>query len=159
MLFLAGAATAARADKPAVARDLLDEGHSVARQLGYDGNEYFTGFGPTNVHLYRLDVRRVLGDGAGVLSAARQVPPDDLSRLPKERRSMYYVNVAWGHSLAGHPDKVVSTLLTTESLFPDVVRCCPLAIDLIDGLRRSTSSTRSRELEQLAARAGLENHS
>jgi hypothetical protein len=31
LLFLAGAANAARANKPAVARDLLDEGHSVAR--------------------------------------------------------------------------------------------------------------------------------
>lgn len=155
MLFLAGAVTAARANKPAVARDLLDEGHSVARQLGYDGNEYFTGFGPTNVHLYRVGVQLQLGDGAGVLSAASQVPPDDLSRLPKERRSSYYLDVAWGHSLAGHPDEAVSTLLMTESLFPDVVHCRPFAIDLVDSLRRSASGTRSRELEQLAARTGL----
>jgi hypothetical protein len=46
ILFLAGAVTAARANKPAVARDLLDEGQSVTRRLGYDGNEYFTSFGP-----------------------------------------------------------------------------------------------------------------
>jgi hypothetical protein len=158
MLFLAGAATAARANKPAVARDLLDEGQSVTRQLGYDGNEYFIGFGLTNVHLYRVGVRLQLGDGADVLSAASQIPPDDFSRLPKERRSSYYVDVAWGHSLAGHPDDAVSTLLTAENLFPDAVRCRPFAIDLLDGLRRSASGTRSRELEQLAARAGLPAH-
>lgn len=158
MLFLAGAATAARANKPEVARDLLDEGDSVARQLGYDGNEYFTSFGPTGVHLYRVDVWRALGDGAGVLSAARQVSPDDLSRLRKERRASHHLNVAWGHSLAGHPDAAVSALLTTENLFPDVVRCWPYALDLLDHLRRSASGTRSRELEQLAARAGLANH-
>jgi transcriptional regulator with XRE-family HTH domain len=158
MLFLAGAVTAARANKPSVARDLLDEGQSVAHQLGYDGNEYFTGFGPTNVHLYRVGVRLQLGDGAGVLSAASQVPLDDLSRLPKERRSSYYIDVAWGHSLAGHPDDAVSTLLTAENLFPDAVRCRPFAIDLLDGLRRGASGTRARELEQLAARAGLPDH-
>jgi transcriptional regulator with XRE-family HTH domain len=160
LLFLAGAANAARANKPAVARDLLDEGHSVARQLGYDSNEkeYFSSFGPTEVNLYRVHVWRALGDGAGVLSASRQVSPDDLSRLRKDRRSSYHVDVAWGHSLAGHPDTAISALLTTESLFPDVVRCWPLALDLLDHLRRSASGTRSRELEQLAARAGLANH-
>ncbi|MGH3828526.1 MAG: helix-turn-helix domain-containing protein [Pseudonocardiaceae bacterium] len=158
MLFLAGAVCAARAHKPAVARDLLAEGDSVARQLGYDGNEYFTGFGPTNVHMYRVGVQLQLGDGAGVLNAARQIPPDDLSRMPKERRSSYYIDLAWGHSLAGHPDDAVSTLLTAESLFPNAVRCRPLAIDLIDSLRRGASGTRARELEQLAARAGLTDH-
>ena len=160
LLFLAGAATAARANKPAVARDLLDEGHSVACQFGYDSNEneYFSSFGPTEVHLYRVDVWRALGDGAGVLNAARQVSPDDLSRLRKERRSSYHVNVAWGHSLAGHPDDAVSALLATEKSFPDVVRCWPFALDLLDHLRRSASGARARELEQLAARAGLPNH-
>ena len=67
----------------------------------------------------------------------------------------YYIDVAWGHSLAGHPDDAVSTLLTAENLFPDAVRCRPFAIDPLDGLRRSASGTRARELEQLAARAGL----
>ncbi|MGH3721343.1 MAG: helix-turn-helix domain-containing protein [Pseudonocardiaceae bacterium] len=158
MLFLAGAATASHAHRPAVARDFLDEGHSVARQLGYDGNEYFTGFGPTNVHLYRLIVRCELGDGAGVLSAARQVPMDDLGRLPKERRGCYYINVAWGHSLAGHPDDAVSTLLTFESLLPEEVRCRPIVIELVEGLLRGSRGTRTGELQQLAARIGLADH-
>jgi transcriptional regulator with XRE-family HTH domain len=159
MLFLAGAVCAARAHKPAVARELLAEGDSVARQLGYDGNEYFTGFGPTNVHMYRVGVQLQLGDGAGVLNVVRRIPPDDLSRMPKERRSSYYIDLAWGHRLAGHPDDAVSTLLTAEGLFPNAVRCRPFAIDLIDNLRRGASGTRSRQLEQLAARAGLTNNS
>ncbi|MGH3831689.1 MAG: helix-turn-helix domain-containing protein [Pseudonocardiaceae bacterium] len=158
MLFLAGAVCAARAHKPVVARELLAEGDSVARQLGYDGNEYFTGFGPTNVRMYRVGVQLQLGDGAGVLNAACRIPPDDLSRMPQERRSSYYIDLAWGHSLAGHPDDAVSTLLTAEGLFPNAVRCRPFAIDLIDSLRRNASGTRARELEQLAARAGLTNH-
>lgn len=157
LLFLAGAVTAARAKKPAVARDLLDEGRGVARQLGHDSidNEYFCSFGPTEVNLYRAAAWRLLGDGAGVLNASRQVSSDDLSRLRKDRRSSYHVDLAWGHSLAGHPDDAARALLTTEKLFPDVVRCWPLALDLLDHLRRSASGTRARELTQLATRAGL----
>jgi transcriptional regulator with XRE-family HTH domain len=155
MLFLMGAVVAARANKPAVARDLLNEGHSVACQLGYDGNECFTAFGPTNVHLHQVAVLLDLGDGASAITAARQVTPDGLARLPKERRANYYIDVARGHSLVGHNDDAVATLLTAERLFPDEIRCRPIAIDLVDGLRRGALSTRSTELHQLAGRIGL----
>jgi transcriptional regulator with XRE-family HTH domain len=157
MLFLMGAVVAARANKPAVARELLNEGHGVARQLGYDGNECFTAFGPTNVRLHQIAVLLDLGDGAGAVTAARQVTPDGLSCLPKERRANYYLDVARGHSLTGHSDDAVTTLLTAESLFPDEIRCRPLAIDLVDDLRCGSLATRSTELHQLAARIGLTN--
>lgn len=158
MLFLMGAVVAARATKHAVARDLLGEGHDVARQLGYDGNERFTAFGPTNVHLHQVAVLLDLGDGAGAVEAARQVTPDGLNWLPKERRANYYIDLARGRSLAGHRDEAVSTLLTADRLFPDEIRCRPIAIDLIETLRRSSTGTHARELEQLAVRAGLINH-
>ena len=158
MLFLMGAVIAARTSNHAAAGDLLDEGHSVARQLGYDGNECFTAFGPTNVRLHQIAVLLDLGDGAGAVGVARRVTPDDLNRLPKERRASYYLDLARGHSLAGYRDDAISTLLTADSLFPDDIRCRPIAIGLIESLRRSTSGTRSWELEQLAARAGLTNH-
>ena len=155
MLFLMGAVVAARANKPAAARDLLNEGHSIAHQLGYDGNECFTAFGPTNVHLHQVAVLLDLGDGTGAVSAARNVTPDGLTRLPKERRANYYLDVARGHNLAGHHHNAVSTLLTAESLFPDEIRCRPVAIDLVEGLRRSSVGTHSAELHRLAARIGL----
>jgi len=158
MLFLMGAVVAARASNHAAARDLLNEGHSVARQLGYDGNECFTAFGPTNVHLHQVAVLLDLGNGAAAVQAARHVTPDGLNRLPKERRANHYLDVARAHSLAGHREETVSTLLTADSLFPDEIRCRPIAVDLIDGLRRSASGTCSRELDQLVARAGLTDH-
>jgi len=158
MLFLMGAVVAARASNHAVARDLLHEGDDVARQLGYDGNECFTAFGPTNVHLHQVAVLLDLGDGAGVVQAAQQITPEGLNRLPKERRANYYLDVARGHSLAGHRDEAVHALLTADRLFPDEIRCRPIAIDLIERLRRSSSGTHGRELEQLVVRAGLTNH-
>ena len=75
----------------AVARDLLHEGHDVARQLGYDGNECFTAFGPTNVYLHQVAVLLDLGDGAGAVQAAQHITPEGLNRLPKERRANYYL--------------------------------------------------------------------
>jgi hypothetical protein len=134
---------------------LLAEGHNVARQLGYDGNECFTAFGPANVHLHQVAVLLDLGDGAGAIAAARHMMPDGLGRLPKERRANYYIDVARAHSLSGHRDDAVDTLLTAESLFPEEMRCRPIAIELVDGLRRAASGTCSEELEQLAGRIGL----
>lgn len=155
MLFIRGADVAGRAARTMIARDLLNEAHSVARQLGYDGNERFTSFGPTNVLLHEVPVLLDLGDGTRAVNAALRVTPDDLSRLPKERRANYYLNLARGHSLTGHSDDAVSTLLTAESLFPDEIRCRPYAHGILNDLRRSASGTHSQKLEQLAARAGL----
>lgn len=157
MLFLMGAVVAARAGNHGVARDMLDEGHNVAGMLGHDGNECFTAFGPTNVHLHQVAVLLDLGDGAGAVAAARHVTPDGLGRPPKERRANYYIDVARAYRLSGHRDEAVSTLLTADSLFPDEIRCRPVAIDLVDGLRRTSTSpgTRSEKLEQLAGRIGL----
>jgi hypothetical protein len=155
MLFLMGAVVAARATKHAVASDLLDEGQSIARQLGYDGNECFTAFGPTNVHLHRVAVLLDLGDGAGAVSAARHVTADGLSRLPKERRANYYLDVARGQRMAGNPDEAVGTLFTAGRLFPDELRCRPVALDLVADLRRSSTGAHSTKLRELAGRIGL----
>jgi hypothetical protein len=155
MLFLMGAVVAARASNRAAASDLLDEGQRVARQLGYDGNERFTAFGPINVHLHRVAALLDLGDGAGAVSAARHVTTDGLSRLPKERRANYYLDVARGHKISGHRDDAVGTLLTADRLFPDELRCRPLALDLVEDLRRSSVGAHSTQLHKLAARIGL----
>ena len=155
MLFLMGAVVAARASRQALALDLLAEGESVARQLGHDENDCFTAFGPTNVNLHRVAVLLELGDGTGAVGAARQVAPDGLARLPKERRATYYLDVAWGHSLAGHQDEAASTVLAAEGLFPDEIRCRPMALDLVGVLRRCPSRAHVKEIEQLAVRIGL----
>lgn len=158
MLFLMGAVVAARASNHAAARELLAEGHGVAVQLGYDGNECFTAFGPTNVHLHQVAVLLDLGDGVGAIEASRYVTADGLSRLPKERRANFYLDVARGYSLSGQRDEAVRTLLTADRLFPDELRCRPPAIDLIELLRRSVSGTPAKELSQLAVRVGLTEH-
>jgi transcriptional regulator with XRE-family HTH domain len=153
MLFLMGSVVAARMSDAAQARELLTEGHSVANQLGQDGNERFTAFGPTNVRLHQLAVLTELGDNAGAVAAARQIDPDGLDRLPKERRANCYLDIARAHVAMGQRDPALKVLLTADRLFPDEVRYRPIAVGLVDDLWRH--GTHSTELEQFAQRIGL----
>jgi hypothetical protein len=154
MLFLMGAVVAARAMRGAVAREFLAEGAGVAAQLGFDGNERYTAFGPTNVALHRVAVLADLGDGGAVVDAARAILPGDLAMLPRERRANFHIDVARGHALAGRRDEAVAALLDAEALAADEVRCRPVATALIADLQRRPGP-RSWPLTELAARAGM----
>jgi transcriptional regulator with XRE-family HTH domain len=154
MLFLMGAVVAGRAMRGAVAREFLAEGAGVAGQLGFDGNERYTAFGPTNVALHRVAVLADLGDGGAVVDAAREVLPGDLVLLPRERRANFHIDVARGHALAGRRNEAVTALLNAETLAADEVRCRPVATALIAELQRRPGP-RSWPLTELAARAGM----
>jgi hypothetical protein len=95
-----------------------------------------------------------LGDGGAAVEAAREVSPDRLAALPKERRANFHIDVAQGHALAGRRDEAVTALLDAETLAPDEVRCRPVATTLIADLQRRPGP-RCWQLAQLAARAGL----
>jgi transcriptional regulator with XRE-family HTH domain len=157
MLFLMGAVVAAQAMRGAVARSLLAEGAGVAAQLGYDGNERYTAFGPTNVALHRVAVLADLGDGGAAMEAASEVRPDGLARLPRERRANFHIDVARGYALAGRRDEAASALLDAEALAADEIRCRPVVTALIADLL-GRPGPRSQHLVQLAARAGLSAH-
>jgi transcriptional regulator with XRE-family HTH domain len=153
MLFLMGSVVAAKMHNTVLARELLAEGQSVADQLGRDGNERFTAFGPTNVRLHQVSVLADLGDGSGAVAAARRISPDGLGQLPKERRANCYLDVARIHVEMGQRDDAVRVLLDADRLFPDEVRHRPVATSLVDELWRF--GTPSSELERLASRVGL----
>jgi hypothetical protein len=154
MLFMMGAVVAAQAKQGALARALLAEGAGVAAQLGRDGNERYTAFGPTNVVLHRVAVLVDLGDGGAAVEAAYEVTPDGLAWLPKERRANFHVDLARGRALTGRRDEAITALLDAERLAPDEVRCRPVARALIADLQRRPGP-RSWQLTRLAARAGL----
>jgi hypothetical protein len=116
-----------------------------------------TALGPTNVGLHRVAVLVDLGDGGAAVEAAREVNPDGLAMLPKERRANFHIDVARGHALAGRRDPAVRALLDAETLAPDEVRCRPMATALITELQRRPGP-RSWQLVQLSSRAGLSAH-
>jgi hypothetical protein len=88
----AGAFTAARNDDRDTAVRLLDEADDAGRRLGRDDNAHWTGFGPTNVALHRVNVALVLGDAGTAIAIARQI---DLSRIElAERRATLFLDSA-----------------------------------------------------------------
>jgi hypothetical protein len=157
MLFLMGSVVAARAQRGALARELLAEGAGVAAQLGCDANERHTAFGPANAVLHRVAVLADLGEGGAAVEAAREVTSGGLAALPRERRAAFHVDVARGYALAGKRDEAVTALLKAEALAPDEVRCRPVATALITGLQRRPGPP-SGQLTQLAARTGRPAH-
>jgi hypothetical protein len=90
-LILRGAIAAAKREDRANAAVLLDEADDAGRRLGRDDNAHWTGFGPTNVALHRVNVALTLGD-AGTALAIRRA---DRSRLHPARR-------AEGEPVLGH---------------------------------------------------------
>jgi hypothetical protein len=64
MLHLRTAIAAARTQDRPTADELLGVAARAAERLGYDGNHWLTGFGPTNVELHRLSAALDLGDVA-----------------------------------------------------------------------------------------------
>ena len=155
MQFLMGAVIAAKAHKPNLAQDLLTEGHSVARQLGYDGNEHFTAFGPTNVHLHQVSVLIDLGEGDAAARATGNVSLDHLARLPKERRANFHIDIARAHAIAGRSTNAAKALLRADALFPNEIRYRPAATALVGDLLRRTSGSLADDMRQLANRAGV----
>jgi transcriptional regulator with XRE-family HTH domain len=85
-LFLRAAVAAARMNDRQTATLLLIEASRAARELGHDGNEYWTSFGPTNVQLHRVHVALALGDGGTAVGHALKV---DIAKvaLPDGRRA------------------------------------------------------------------------
>ena len=155
MLFLMGSVVAARVGRTTTARELLAEGETVAARLGEDRNERYTAFGPTNVLLHRVSTLVEVGDGGAAVEVAGRVSPDGLARLPPERRANFLIDCARGWFQAGDHRQAVTALLKAESLAADEVRCRPIAIFLIDELRRAQPTKPSWSLQQLLSRVGL----
>jgi len=150
MSFLLGAVVAARASQGAAARALLREGAQVAAQLGGDRNERFTSFGPTNVLLHTVAALVDLHDGTAAIDIAKSVHPDLLSRLPKERRANFHLDVARGHLQRGHRAAALDALLQAQAVAPNEVRCRPVGLGLVSDLQQRWIGTPPWSLRQLA---------
>lgn len=81
--------------------------------------------------------------------------PEDLSRLPKERRANFYLDVARGHAQERRLDRALACVLEAETLAPDEVRCRPLALSLIGSRQQRWLGSTPWSLRQLAGRTGL----
>lgn len=154
MLFLMGSVIAARDGQASTTRDLLNEGQAVGERLDEDRNDRWTAFGPTNVVLHRVAALVELREGNGALEAGVEATPEGLSRLPKERRANFRIDLARAAFQCGQRDRAIDYLWQAYELAPDEVRCRPVARGLLDDLNR-TSPVASYRLRQLATAVGL----
>ncbi|MGH8922882.1 MAG: helix-turn-helix domain-containing protein, partial [Actinomycetes bacterium] len=164
MLFLKAAmaqAAAAEADDhspTALARAVpgyLDQADEHADHLGFDGNELWTSFGPTNCKLYRVAAHVQLSEGADAVAVAADIPGAALADLPRERRAHLLTDRAIGEKQAGLRTEAVATLLKAEEEAPEEVLCRPRTKQLVEDLRLLATGSAEGRLRALADRCGL----
>ncbi|MEU8541014.1 helix-turn-helix transcriptional regulator [Streptomyces sp. NPDC048717] len=135
--------------------DLLDQADGHAERLGYDGNELWSSFGPTNCALYRVSTHVHLNEGAEAVEAAAAIPAEGFAGLPRERRAHLLADRALGELQAGKRETAVDTLLAAERLAPEEVQCRPRTKSTVENLRLLGVGSAEGRLRALADRCGL----
>lgn len=158
MLYLTAAvASSARARTTAsvnAATTLVEEAEEAARSQGEDRNEDWTAFGPTNVHLHRVDVLVRVEDGLSALEAADALDAGAFATLTRERRAQHLISTARASLLTRRKNEAAASLLEAERLAPEEVRSRPTAVRLVQDIVGVTPVP-TGELRALAQRCGL----
>ncbi|BCJ76902.1 hypothetical protein CS0771_64460 [Catellatospora sp. IY07-71] len=142
-LVLRGAAAAARSGDHDGAECFLDQATRAADRLGRDGNARWTGFGPANVDLHRVNVALTLGDAGRAIRLARLVRHDRL--LSAERRVSLFLDVAQAYALWGRQESALGALYAAVRIAPQEVRNRPAVHRLVHGLcTRAGAGVRTR---------------
>jgi hypothetical protein len=150
-LMLVGATACGRAGERAEAMAFLRHANLLAKQLGRDGNEVWTSFGPTNVAIHRVTVAAELGDFRQAVDLGAAL---DVRTMPRERRVRHRLEVARGLYHLDHRDDTLHTILDMERAAPEQVRHHFLTHELVQGLMRTTRARPDPDLVALARRLG-----
>jgi hypothetical protein len=132
-LHMRAAVVAGRAGKPDTAWDHLGEAHRAARQV-----PEAIYFGTALVRIHELAVAVELDDSPEVVQrAAAWHPPD---RLPAERRSHYYIDLARAQLRLGHHQDAYLGLETARQVAPQHVREHPQVRQILSAPLRTHGS-------------------
>ncbi|MFF8646541.1 hypothetical protein [Streptomyces sp. NPDC015345] len=131
------------------------EGRERSTRLGFDGDELWTSFGPTNCKLYRVAAHVQLSEGADAVAVAADIPAAALAGLPRERRAHLLTDRAIGEKQAGLRTEAVTTLLKAEEEAPEEFLCRPRTKQLVEDLRLLGTGSAEGRLRALADRCGL----
>ena len=152
-LLLRGAIAATRADDRLVAEEMLTESSRAAARLGHDGNDRWTGFGPTNVLLHRVNVALCFGDAGTAIELARRVP---LGRINlAERKASLFVDVAQAYSQWGRHEQSLRALQTACRIAPEEIRARPAVHRILGDLAVMSRGPIRMEVAAFAADNGI----
>nr|WP_246466346.1 hypothetical protein [Allocatelliglobosispora scoriae] len=152
-LALMGAVGAARNEDRDTAHTLLGEASRAAARFGHDGNDRWTGFGPTNVLLHRVEVALSLGDAGTAIALARQVELDRVTLA--ERKVSLFTNVAQAYTQWGRYEQALSALHTADRIAPEEIRSRPAVRRTVTDLAARTRGHIRAEVDAFAAAAGM----
>lgn len=152
-LVLRGSIAAARSDDRDAAGAMLDEAARVANRLGHDGNDRWTGFGPTNVLLHRVNAALTLGDAGAAITLARQVPLEQIT-LP-ERKASLFVDVAQAYTQWGRHEQGLVALRTAHRIAPQEIRTRPAVHRIVGDLVAVSRGDTRTNVVGFATSAGI----
>ena len=153
-LVLRGSIAAARSGDRDAALGMLDEAARVAHRQGSDGNDRWTGFGPTNVLLHRVNVALTLGDAGAAIALARQVSLDKLTLT--ERKASLFVDVAQAYTQWGRHEQGLSALLAAHRVAPQEVRTRPAVRQIVGDLAALSQGETRTHVIRFADSAGID---
>ena len=152
-LLLRGAIAAALTDDRDSAHTMLDEASRAAIQVGHDGNDRWTGFGPNNVLQHRVHVALTLGDAGTAIAFAHQVQLDKISLI--ERRASLFVDVAQAYTQWGRHEQGLSALRAAYGIAPEEIRSRPVVHRIVGDLAVLSRGHLRTHVADFAAVAGI----
>lgn len=157
MVLLAAEIAAAKLGDAHTSRSMHNEASTVARVWFVDGrHDAETAFGTVNVALHWTSSLVRLGRASEALDYAGTVGAEELSRLPRERRATFMLDIALAHDQLAHHEEATRAVLIADRIAPEEARCRPGSKALIARLVADTSHTTSQELRALARQAGVQ---
>jgi hypothetical protein len=155
-LLLHAAFSAALQQDSRAAWRYLQTADAVANQLGRNGNELWTAFGPANVQLHRVSVAVALNDNPAALGFADRMDTSQLPAVLTSRRAQVHLDLAVAHSASGDSDPQATLhLLEYERVVPQAIALNATAGQLLTKLIRRERASQTPGLRALAQRAGV----
>jgi hypothetical protein len=131
-LVLRAAVAAARDGDRSTSGTLLAEADLAANMLGHDANDRWTGFGPTNVQLHRVNTALALGDAGTAIELARRV---DLGRVQlSERKASLLIDIAQAYVQWGKHPEALLALERLRRIAPGEIRDRPTSKRICEDL-------------------------
>lgn len=156
-LLLRAAIAAARRNDRGTAQELVAEASMAAHQLGYDGNDRWTGFGPTNVQLHQVHIALTLGDAGMAIHYAKGI---DVNKIElAERKACLLTDVAQAYLQWGKQPAALSALEAAYRIAPEEIRSRANGLRICRDLIASSRGPMRDRAVKLAVHAGVHRES
>ncbi|MFI9643578.1 helix-turn-helix domain-containing protein [Micromonospora sp. NPDC051925] len=155
-LTLLAALVAARQARPDAAERHLDEAYALAQRIGADRNDLWTGFGPTNVMIHRINIAARTDRPQLAVHLGEQLDTSSLPKALMSRRAQVHLDLAAAYATSADSDPAaVLHLLEAERIAPQTVHVHARTRHLIGDLLARERRAVTPGLRALAERAEI----